>query len=183
MPGVLILEQPSLSSFGQFHVLADGNVFHLGRDDALARIVHLADVMPGLGPPRMAYMGKTHGGQLRVVEATLAELGGQPRQLLGIAALLDPGTAHIGQALAYVDLHVRIGIGAGGVVDGNRGVDLAAEVGRGHVQADLAHRYADIRARTLHIDFLRTREGLDRLLVDLGGFTQVLLFYTHQAGS
>src|SRR5690606_41738871 len=51
------------------------------------------------------------------------------------------------------------------------------------VETDLAHRHANVRSCALHVDFLRTRERLDRLLVDLGGFTEMLLFCTHQTGS
>ncbi len=175
LPGMLLDQQAGLTRLGELHVLADGDVLHLRRDDALLCIVHLADVVPGLGPARVTHMGEAHGGKFGIVEATLAEFGGQPRQLLGVAAVLDPGTAHVGQALAHVDGDVRVGVGAGSVVDGNRGVDLATEVGGRHVQADLAHGYADVRARTLYIDLLRTREGLNGLLVDLGGLTQILV--------
>src|SRR3546814_1053366 len=53
---------------------------------------------------------------------------------------------------------------AGGVIHGDRGVDLATafccrETGRSGVQADLAHRHANVRARALHIDFLRAPIG------------------------
>ncbi|MCY1302291.1 hypothetical protein D9M68_527630 [compost metagenome] len=184
VPGVLLLEQAGLARLGELHVLADGDVFHLRGDDALAGVVHLADVLAGQGAARVAHVGETHAGQLGIVEAALAELGGQPRQALGVATLVDPCRAHVGQALAHVDLHRRVGVGAGGVVDGDRCIDLAAEVGGCHIEADLAHRHADIRARTLHVDLLRTRKRLDRLLVDLGALAQVLLLLcTHRLDS
>src|SRR5690606_10995519 len=64
LPGVLFLEQARLAHFGQLHVLADGDVFHLGRDDALLGVVHLCDVAPGLGAARVAHVSEAHGGQL-----------------------------------------------------------------------------------------------------------------------
>ncbi|MNP10589.1 hypothetical protein D3C76_1027450 [compost metagenome] len=139
--------------------------------------MHLADVDASLGAARVAHVGEAHGGQFGVGQAALAELGGQAGQALGVAAVIDPGRAHIGQALAHIDADGGVGVGAGGVVDGDRGVDLATEGGGGHVQADLAHRHADVRAGALHIDFLRTGERLDGLLVDLGAFAQVLLLF------
>src|SRR5690606_29595861 len=185
LAAVLFLEQPGLAGLGQLHVLADGDELHLRGDDALLRIVHLADVVPDLRPARIAHMGEAHGRQLRIRKATLAELGGQPGQALGVAAVLDPGAAHVRQATTHVDLHAGVGVGAGSVVDGHRGVDLAAEGGGGDVQADLAHRHADIRARALYIDLLRAGEGLDRLLVDPGALAEVLLllFDAHRLGS
>ncbi|MND93349.1 hypothetical protein D3C80_855330 [compost metagenome] len=177
MPRMLLLQQAGSARLGQLHVLADGDVFHLRSDDAFPGIVHLADVMAGLGAARVAHVAEAHLGQFGIGQAALAELGGEPRQALGVATVVDPGAAHVRQALAHVDLDSGIGVGAGGVVDGDRGVDLATEGGGGHVQADLAHRHADVRAGALHIDFLRTGERLDGLLVDLGAFAQVLLLF------
>ncbi|MCY1362870.1 hypothetical protein D9M68_759550 [compost metagenome] len=179
--GVLLLEQAGFARLGQLHVFTDGDEFHLGRDDALLRVVHLGDVLAGLGAARVAHVGKAHGGQLGIGQAALAELGGQARQALGVVAVVDPGRAYIGQALAHVDADVRVGVGAGGVIDGDRGIDLAAEGGGGHIQADFTHGHADVRAGALNIDFLRAGERLDGLLIYLGAFTQVsLLFCSHR---
>ncbi|MNQ58908.1 hypothetical protein D3C85_731270 [compost metagenome] len=171
--GVLGVEQAGGAGLLQLEVLADGDVFHLRGDDALARVVHLADVLAGLGPARVAHMGEAHLGQLGIDQAFLAEVRGQAVEQFGVATVIDPGRAHVTQALAHIDGHVRVGVGAGGVVDQHRGVDLATELGRGDVETDLAHRYANVRARALHIDLLRTRERLDRLLVDLSGITEI----------
>ena len=93
--------------------------------------------------------------------------------ILGLVLIGYRALDRIGQTLAHIDGHVRIGVRAGGVVDQHRRIDLATELGRGDVETDLAHRYADVRARALHVDLLRTRKRLDRLLVDLGGITQI----------
>ncbi len=180
---VLLIQQAGGAVFLQLHVLADGDELHLGRDDALTRIVHLADVPALLGAARVAHMGEAHGGQLGIVQAALAEFGGQAGQALGVAAIFDPGAAHIGQALAHVDLHIGVGVGAGRIVDQHRRIDFATEGGGRDVETDLAHRHTNVRSCALHVDFLRTRKRLDRLLVDLGGFTEMLLFCTHQTGS
>ena len=177
MPGMLRVEQAGGARLLQLHVLADGHVFHLGGNDALAGIVHLRNIGAGLGPARVAHVGKTQLGQLGVVQALLAEVGAQPGQALGVATRVDPGRPHVGQAFAHVDDHTGIGVGAGGVVDQYRGIGLATEIGRRIGQADFPHGYADIRARALHIDLARTRERLHGLLIDLRRFAEVDRFF------
>ena len=108
-------------------VLADGDVFHLRRDDALARVVHLADVGAGLGHARQGAGGKAHRVQARIGFAATTEFGTQLRQQLGVAALLDPLRAQRRQAGRQVDARVRIGVRAGRVVDGDRRILFAAE--------------------------------------------------------
>ncbi|MNK87103.1 hypothetical protein D3C87_1070320 [compost metagenome] len=170
---VLLIQQAGGAGHFKFHVFADGDEFHLGRDDALTRVVHLRDVGPGLGAARVVDVGKAQLGQFRIGEALATEVGTQAGQTLSVATVVDPRRTHIGQAFADVDHHVRIGVGPRGIVNGNRRVDFAAEVGRGHIEGDFAHRHEDVRARALNVDFLRTGERLDRLLVDLGRVTQV----------
>ncbi len=168
LPGMLLGEQAGGTRFLQLHVFADGDVFHLRRDDALTRVMHLTDVLARLGAARIAHMGEAHLGQLGIGKALLAELRGQAVKQFSVATVIDPGRAHVGQAFTHIDGHARIGVGTGGVVHQHRRVDLTAEIRGRDVEADLAHRHADVGARTLHIDFLRTRERLDRPLVDLG---------------
>ena len=88
--GVLLFKQTGSTGFLQLHVFADGDVFHLGRNDALTRIVHLADVNPGLGPTRVFHVRKTQFGQLGIVETHLPEVGAQAWQALRVAAVIDP---------------------------------------------------------------------------------------------
>ena len=110
--------------FATAQVFADGDEFHLGRDDALAGIVHLRDVLAGLGAARLAVQVEAQFGQCRVVQALDAVGGAEAGQLFGVAALGDPGGAHAGQAGADVDLGVRVGVRAGGVVDVDRRIGL-----------------------------------------------------------
>ncbi|MNQ81991.1 hypothetical protein D3C85_970300 [compost metagenome] len=143
---MLRIEQTGGAGFLQLHVLADGDVFHLRRNDALARVVHLADVLARLGPARVAHVGEAHGSQLRIGQAFLTEVRAEAGEQLSVVAVGNPLRAHVGQALTHVDGDVRVGIGTGGVVDQHRRVRLAAEVGGSVSQRDLAHRHADVRA-------------------------------------
>ncbi len=70
-PGVLLVEQAGGACFFQLHIFADGDVFHLRRDDAFARVVHLADVGTSLGPTRVLHVSKAQVSQVRVIEALL----------------------------------------------------------------------------------------------------------------
>jgi len=179
---VLLVQQAGGAGFLQLHVFADGDVFHLGGDDALTRIVHLGNVGAGLGPTRVFDVGEAQFGQFSVFEAHLPEIGAQAWQALSIITVVDPGRTHIAQAFAHVNLHGRVGIRAGGVVDQYRGVHFAAKIGRCDIQADFTHRHQNVRARTLYIDFLRAGKRLDRLLIDLGRITEidrVFWFCTH----
>lgn len=75
MAGVLFVQQASGAGLLQLHVLADGDVFHLGGDDALAGIVHLRDVCAGLCTAWVAHVREAQFGQFGVVQALLAEIG------------------------------------------------------------------------------------------------------------
>jgi len=179
---VLLIQQTCRPGFLQLHVFADGDVFHLGGDDALTRIVHLGNVGTGLGPTRVFDVGKTQFGQLCILQTHLPEVRTQARQALGIVTVIDPGRTHIAQAFAHVNLHRRVGIRTRGVVDQYRGVHFAAKIGGGDIQADFTHRHQNVRARTLYVDFLRAGKRLDRLLIDLGRITEVdrvFWFCTH----
>src|SRR5690606_7743466 len=57
---------------GAAEVLALGDVFHLGRDDAAAGVVHLGDVAAGLGAERTAEGGGERGDAAGAVGAELA---------------------------------------------------------------------------------------------------------------
>src|SRR5450830_1787726 len=180
--GVLLIEQAAGTGLFELHVFADVDVFHLSGDDAFARVVHLGDVGTGLGTARVLHMGKAQRGQFGIREALLAEVRAQAGQAFGVATRLDPRRAHIAQAFAHVDDDVGVGVGAGGVVDHHGGVDLAAEIGGGHIKADFAHRHKDVRAGALHVDFLRAGKGLHGAGIDLGRFTQmhgIFWFCTH----
>ena len=75
-------------------VLADGHVFHLGRDDAAAGVVHLRDVLAGLGAAGRADQALRLAAQLRRRSSSRA--GRRPptwgcgRRALGVATGLDP---------------------------------------------------------------------------------------------
>ena len=57
----------ALDIFFAVQVFADGDVFHLGRDDASARVVHLRDVFAGERAAWLTVQIKTQLGQLGVI--------------------------------------------------------------------------------------------------------------------
>src|SRR3546814_20800095 len=63
----------------------------------------------GLGATRVVHMGKAQFGQLGIGQAFLAEVGAQAGKTLGVATGLDPGRAHVGQALAHRSEERRVG--------------------------------------------------------------------------
>jgi hypothetical protein len=149
-------------------VLADGDVLHLGRDEAAAGVVHLRDVGAGLRAARRALQVEAQLRELRVREAFAPVERGRSGEELGVAAVLDPARTQRGQARADVDARLRIGVGTAGVVDEDGRIRLGAE-GRGRIGLrDLAHRHADVWPRALHVDLARARQGLDGGLVDVG---------------
>src|SRR5256885_8002567 len=92
---------------------------YLGRDDALARVVHLGDVAAALGAAGLALqrcgLGPQAGHALIFLAALAAVVQGLAQAagvVLAVAARLDPGIAHARQAAAHVDGHGRIGVGA-----------------------------------------------------------------------
>ena len=101
-------------------VLAQGDVLHFGRDDALACIVHLRDVAAGLGAARLALQGSGFAAQhFDAFGIALVQLAAIVQDVVqtafvgfAVAACLDPLAAHRGQALAHVDGGLGIGVGA-----------------------------------------------------------------------
>ncbi len=143
-------------------VLADRDVFHLRGHQAGPRVVHLAHVAVGQGAAGVALQaGEAQLGGGRVGRPFAAVAAGQCGQRLAVAALGDPLRAQRGQAAADVDLRLWIAVRAGAVVDGDRRVGLAAEGCRGVRLGDLAHRYANVRARALDMDLARVGQGCD----------------------
>src|SRR5690606_39310848 len=106
-------------------ILARCDIFHLGRDDAAAGIVHLADV--GAGPRAKNFLADIGegGDAARTVGAKLAVVLG-PHLALGdfldVAARPDPRRAQFSEPLADVDACIWVGIGAARVIDAHRGL-------------------------------------------------------------
>ena len=156
------------SQFLALQVLADGDEFHLRRDDAAARVVHLRHVRAGLGAARLALQVEAQLGELRHRQALAAVAGRRAGERLGVAALFDPAArAAAAGRRGCRSSRVRIGVGAGGVVDEDRRILLGAEGRRRVGLRDLAHRHADVGPRALDIDLARIRQRLDRRVVDV----------------
>ncbi|CAM2159159.1 200 kDa antigen p200 [Paraburkholderia tropica] len=149
-------------------VFADRDVLHFGRDDALTRVVHLRDVLAGLGAARRAVQAReTQFGRGRIGGALAAVVGGEARQRFSVAALFDPRLAQRRQTRANVDLRFGIGVRTRGVVDVDRRILLAAEA-RGRVGLrDLAHRHADVGLRAGDVDLAGIGQRRDRGFVDV----------------
>ena len=88
---MLIHRQAGFAMLAQPLVLADGDIFHLRGDDALARVVHLADILAGTGTARNAGVLKAQAGLGHIAGPLAAILAGQPGELLGIITFINPG--------------------------------------------------------------------------------------------
>src|SRR5690606_28468106 len=102
-----------LAQFIQAARLADGDEFHLRRDDAAARVVHLRDVHAALRHARLADVFEAKPGELCILHAAAAVLWTWAIELAGVVALDDPGLAHRRVPAAQIGARLRVGIRAG----------------------------------------------------------------------
>ena len=158
-------QQSGIGQRIQALVLADGDVLHLRRDDPAPGVVHLGDVGARQCAARTRAVGEADGLELRVGLPLAAVVGRGTVQLHRVTALRNPLRAQRRQAAVEVDGDVRIRIRAGGVVDRQRRIVLAAEQRRRTLEHHLAHGHAQVRPRTGHVDLARTRDRAD----DIGG--------------
>ncbi len=162
-------------------ILADGDEFHLGRDHALSRVVHLRHVPPGSRVARLPLQAEAHVRELRIVQALVAVPRGRAGKLFGIVTLLDPFGAGCKQTLSDVDPRLRIRVRAGGVIDKDGWVFLRPERGRRVGLDDLAHRHKEVAARAFDVNFSRVRHGFDRCVIDSRGLGEKLRIGVHGA--
>ena len=162
---------------GEAHVLADGDVLHLGRDDALLRVGELGRALAGLALVDLA-VGAVELDEAVAGGRALSGLGVLPRKVavifglqlasgdgFDVAAFEDPGRADGRQALLDVAMEGGVAPRAGRVVDADRLVGRLRAVGTGGIgQLHLAYRHEDVRTRSRHVDTRRVREG-GRLVV------------------
>ena len=136
-------------------VLTLCHIFHFRRDDALAGIVHLADVRACLcakWPLHHIGEGWHTAGAVRPQLAIVFRLHFACVILLDIAACHDPFAAQRGQAGIDVDICLGVCVRAGGVIDPNR--RLIA------LQIDLSHRHANAGARArANVDLAAAANG------------------------
>ncbi len=164
-------------------VLADGNVFHLRRHDALLRIPQLRDRMSLARAQRLADQARVlHqaisrrlglGCALHMNLRQIAVILGLHRPalvFLHIAALKDPIAPQRRQALLHVALERRIAPRAAAVVYAHRLVDLDLAIeALGVAQFNLPHRHSDIvTGLARDIDALGVGQGL--VALGLEGF-------------
>ena len=173
--GLLGTHQPGADVLLPAHVLADGDKFHLRGDYPLPGVVHLGDVLAGLGAAGVADVAEAVAIQRGIGQPLASVLGSEVGQLLGVAALLDPLLTQGGQALAHVYRDVGVGVGAGGVVDVNRRVLLDSVAGMGIRQGDLAHGHTDVGSASGLVDLAGVGEGPDGFRINLGLLAEIVL--------
>jgi len=138
-------------------VFANGDVFHLRRDDSLARIPKLGDGMPRRCAERFAAQSREFNqpillrvtGILRVLPGEIAiihRLDGATFVFGHVSAGANPRFAYQRETLCHVAMEIRIAPGAGAIIDAHRFICLALAVERlGGCKPDFAHRNPDIR--------------------------------------
>ena len=135
-------------------VLADGDIFHLGRDDAGAGVFQLGHRTAGHASEDLVVRGVEARGE--VAATGMAVVLGLDLARIGhggdVAAVELPAGFDVRQAPLDVDGDGRVGIGARAVVNGHRRL-----IGAG-VHRDLAERHADVGIELArHIDLATAR--------------------------
>ncbi len=137
-------------------IFAGGDIFHLRRDDALTRVMHLADIHAGFGAEHaLADIGegldsaRTVGAELAVILGAEFALG----DFLDIAAAANPVAAEFGETRHDVDAGSGVAVGAGRVVDAQGGL------ARGGFEVDFAH--CDVQRADMDLAAAADRAGGD----------------------
>jgi hypothetical protein len=97
---MLVFQQTLVPRFLQFHIFANGDEFHFRRDDALAGIVHLADVLARPGLERLALVHEAKRVKLGIFQSTPGKFRGVTSKLFHITTLFDPSRTDRFQPLA-----------------------------------------------------------------------------------
>jgi hypothetical protein len=121
-------------------VLADGDIFHLGGDDAGAGVFQLGDQLAGLGALEIGRLCRELGARCLPWAKPLSS-GFTSRGLvtsLDVAARHDQASRTRGRPFSMSMANGRVGVGTRRVVDGHRRL-----VGR-RVDGHLAERHADV---------------------------------------
>lgn len=137
------------ASLGIVQIFADGDIFHLGCDYTLARIMHLGNAATFSGHSRSHGSWETYVIETMVGQASLSIGTCNSIQSHGIAAALYPGLTQTRHTFLYVLWHVRVGVHAAGVIECDVLVwvlDAFAVLDcDGGILADAAHSHADVR--------------------------------------
>ena len=141
---VLLARLTGLLELSASHVFANGDVFHLGRDNALAGIVQLGHVTICQSAPRLTDMLKTQMRCFHILLTRLAIGGTGARKQFSVLSLLDPRLPDRRQPRAQINRGVSIRVDARGVIDPDRWILFDTGLGLGGRQADLAHRHLEI---------------------------------------
>ncbi|MCY1244385.1 hypothetical protein D9M72_574560 [compost metagenome] len=120
-------------------VLADRHELHLRRDDAGAGVGKLRYRLAASRLERRVLEREGRRQPVAAGKTVVFRTDDAPLVGFHVAAPDDPVATESRQPRLDADLRIVGGIGAGGIVDGNR------RLAGGRVQRDLAHRHADIR--------------------------------------
>src|SRR5260370_36097076 len=101
----------------QQHGLAQGHEFHLGGDNALTRIMHLAYVLTGSCATGDERRRKAQVVSQQVFFALTRIFGTRTGENLRIATLLDPVRAEVEQSTRQINALVGLRVRTGSVVD------------------------------------------------------------------
>ena len=151
-------------------VFAEGDILHLGGDEAALGVVELGDDFAGFGAEdgavaavedgELVFGGAEAGGggvgfgEIAIVLGAVGTAG----DFLDIAALADPGIAHEGEAALDVAVEGGVAPGAGGVVNADGLVDLDGAVGAfGGGEGDFAQGDAEVGAGAGEVNALGGR--------------------------
>ncbi len=142
-------------------IFPDRDEFHFGRHDALAGVVDLGDVVPGLRAKRFANVLEPEAGKFRIGRPHAAVPRGDIGKLLDVPARENPVASKRGESLPDVDGDGRIRIGARRIVDRDRSVrSRRPAVHRSRRrEADFPHRHAHARAGSRDVHLLRGGKG------------------------
>ena len=157
VPAEVLGKQAGGTRLLQFQVFADGDVFHLRRDDAGAGVLELGDDLAGLGAEDAALasveeadrVAATFGLGLGAVGfgevAVVNRFDLAASDFLYIATFANPRVANGSEAFGGVGMEGRVAPFAGGVVDADEFVgDLSAVWKLRRRECDLAHRHANV---------------------------------------
>ncbi len=101
-------------------IFPNGDIFHLGRNNAAPGVVHLGDIGTAARAPWQTHPGKAHPRGFRILLTTLTINRGHDFQVFGITALDDPCVTQPRKTGLQIDRRGGIGIRTRGVIDGNR---------------------------------------------------------------
>ena len=151
-------------------VLADGNIFHFGRDDPFLGIIHLGDVLARFCPVGQVPLRESDRVELGVFQALPTIPRGQAVELDEVFPPGIPLLAQAGQSLVDVDWDLGIRVRTAGVVDDHRIVllehffSILVECHRVE-KLNLSHANLDLVDLAFDVDLLGRRVAYSHIVL------------------